>query len=593
MSASQTDTLEDLAIKHERTGAEIAVDVLNELGVEYIFGHAGGSIIPLHVELNKRIERGEKSPKFILFRQEGGAGHAAEGYTAATGKVGVVLVTSGPGATNLTTPIADAYMDSRNVIFLTGQVNASMIGTDAFQEVDTIGITTPISKHNYLVTKAHDLEWILGQAFHVASTGRPGPIVVDICKNALTESSDKGHEERELRGYNPNIKMNVADANLLLDDLLRHEKPVILAGGGIIDSNSSYDLHEFAKKYNIPVTLTFMGLGAIPYDNDLFLGMPGMHGTIAANYALRDADFILAIGSRFDDRVAVKDFGKRKVIAHVDLDEAELNKRVNTNHALNANAKDFLIYALNYNSNSTNDTSEWLKTINKWKKNFPLRYSNDGKSIKPQYVIQQISELANGDAVVTTGVGQHQMWAAQFYSFKYPRQWISSGGLGTMGFGLPAAIGAYFADPSKQIICIDGDGSFQMNIQELATINEHNIPIKVFIINNGYLGMVRQWEDEFNDGYHSETCLSRKTDCKLVCLSDGNECQNNNPNFPGLSYVYPGISTLRITKKDKVREGILEALQSPGPYLVDIWTDKRENVKPMIPPGKTLNDIIK
>ena len=540
------------------------------------------------------MEKGEKTPKFILFRQEGGAGHAAEGYAAASGKVAVALATSGPGATNLTTPIADAYMDSRPVVFLTGQVIKTSLGTDAFQEVDTTGITTPITKHNYLVKEADDLGWVLRQAFYIASTGRHGPVLVDICKNALTDKSNNGHEAKSLHGYNPNADMKTSDVDLLLEDLLSHKRPVILAGGGIINSNASKEFYEFAKKYNLPVTLTFMGLGAIPHDSDLFLGMPGMHGTAAANYALRDADFILAIGARFDDRVAVKDFGKEKKIAHVDLDKSELNKVINVSRALHANAKDFLKYALGYKANNISNISEWLETVNRWKKDFPLQYSDDGSTIKPQYAIQQISELTRGEAIVTTGVGQHQMWTAQYFSFDYPnRQLVSSGGLGTMGFGLPAAIGAYFANPSKQIVCIDGDGSFQMNIQELATIVQYNIPIKVFIINNGYLGMVRQWEDAFYEGYHSETCLSRRPDCNPACTYDGNSCLNLNPNFLELDKVYPGINTLRITKKEEVREGILKALSSKGPYVVDIWVDKTENVKPMIPPGGTLNDLVR
>ncbi len=590
-STNHASGLEQLLAK-ERAGAEILVDVLNELGVEYIFGHTGGSVIPIHVELNKRLARGEKTPRFILFRQEGAAGHAAEGYAAASGKTGVAMATSGPGATNLVTPIADAYMDSRSVVFLTGQVTKNLLGTDAFQEVDITGIATPITKHTYTVREADDLGWMLRQAFYVASTGRPGPVVVDICKNALAEKSNNGHEAKLPAGYNPSVIMDISDAHSLLEDMLSHKNPVILAGGGIINSNSGKELHEFAKKYNLPVTLTFMGLGAIPSDDKLFLGMPGMHGTVAANYALRDADFILAIGARFDDRVAVKDFGKGKRIAHVDLDESELNKKIRADHALHATAKDFLAYALSYNAENAAGTSEWLEIIDGWKKNFPLQYSGNGSAIKPQYAIQQISELA-GDAVVTTGVGQHQMWTAQFYNLKYPRQWISSGGLGTMGFGLPAAIGAYFANPSKQVVCIDGDGSFQMNIQELATLVQYNIPIKVFIINNGYLGMVRQWEDAFYEGYHGETCLSRKPSCSPACAYDGEGCASLNPDFARLKYAYPGIDTLRITRKEDVRGGISKALNSPMPFIVDILVAKTEDVRPMIPPGGAINDLIR
>lgn len=574
----------------ERTGAEILVDVLNELKVEYIFGHTGGAIIPLHVEMSKRLSRRKKTPKFILFGHEAGAGHAAEGYAAASGKVGVALATSGPGATNLVTAVADAYLDSRPVVFLTGQVIKGLVGTDAFQEVDTVGITRPITKHSYIVKEADDIGGVLRQAFYIASTGRPRPVVVDICRNALTDMSSNGHQARLSHGYNPNVIMGTGDADSLLEDMLSHKKPVILAGGGIISSNASKELHEFAKKYNLPVTLTFKGLGAIPSDDSLFLGMPGMHGTAVANYALRDADFILAIGARFDDRVAVKDFGKGKKIAHVDLDVSELNKNLHAAHALHANAKDFLKYALEYRPNSVSSISEWTETISQWKKSFPLQYSKDGSAVKPQYAVQQISELV-GETVVTTGVGQNQMWAAQFYNLKRPRQFISSGGLGTMGFGLPTAIGAYFADKSKQVVCIDGDGSFKMNVQELGTIAQYNIPIKVFIINNGFLGMVRQWEDLFYEGYHSETCLSRKPNCNPACNYNGDGCSNLNPDFLKLSSAY-GIDSLRITKNEEVRPGISKALRSPGPYVVDIWVNKTEDVKPMIPPGKGLNDLV-
>ena len=583
-----TKTLESTI--NERTGAHIFVDTLNDLGVKYIFGHTGGAVIPIYVELNKRIGRRERAPRYHIFGQEGGAGHAAEGYSETSGNIGVALATSGPGATNLTTSIADAYMDSRPVVFITGQVDKNALGKDAFQEVDTTGIMLPITKHSYLVTDTEDLEGTLREAFNLAKYGRPGPVVVDICKNALLNKSANGYNPSLKLRQRPEIKLDQNQAELLLEDLLKHERPVILAGAGC--SYASPELYAFAKKHNIPVTLTLKGSGAIPHDDDLFLGMPGMHGTAAANYALRDADFILNIGSRFDDGVVVRDFGKGKTIAHIDLDESELNKVIPADHALHANAKDFLTYALSYDGRFANDLSGWHDTIEQWKSKFPLSYSNEGDAIKPQYVIETISQLTNGDATITTGVGQHQMWTAQFYNFTRPNQLITSGGLGTMGFGEPAAIGAYLGDPSKQVVCITGDGSFQMNQQELATIAKNDFPIKIFILNNGYLGMVRQWEDEFFEGQHGETCLTKKLDCNPACSYDGTECTGQNPDFVKLALAYSSFEALRITTKDEVIPRIKKALESKGPYVVDIWVDKLEDVKPMIRPGGSANDTI-
>jgi len=574
----------------EKSGAGILVDVLNEAGVEYLFGHTGGAIIPIHVELNTRMRRRQKTPHFVLFRQEGGAGHAAEGYARASGRVGVALVTSGPGSTNLVTPIADAYKDSVPCVFITGQVPSAMIGNDAFQEVDMVGITRPIAKHNYLVKHVDDLAGVLRQAFYIAQSGRPGPVVVDICKDALLGKSATSHLPRNLRSYHPDVVMNEAGAYALLTALLSAKRPVIKAGGGVVSSNASAELRRFVEKYQLPITLTFMGLGAVNHDNPLFLGMPGMHGTVAANMALKNADFILAVGSRFDDRVAVREFGKGATIGHVDIDSAEISKAVCAHYELQANARDFLAYANNLDIKGR-DISEWRATLASWKKKYALKYPAGDNFVKPQYFIEELSRLTDKTGIVITGVGQHQMWTALYYNFQEPRQWISSGGLGTMGFGLPAAIGACYAHPDKTIICIDGDGSFQMNIQELATVAANRLPVKVFILNNGFLGMVRQWEDMFNQSHHYETCLVRTAECDPACI-ESKECRTPNPNFMNLDKVYPGIHTLRITNTAEVRAGIERALEEDGPCVVDVWIDRTEDVKPMIPPGGSLADII-
>lgn len=573
-----------------RSGAEIAVDVLNELGVEYLFGHTGGAVIPLHAELNLRMRQGRKTPRFVLFRQEGGAGHAAEGYARASGKTGVALATSGPGSTNLVTPIADAYKDSVPCVFITGQVPSGMLGKDAFQEVDMVGVTRSICKHNYLVKDAGELAGVLRQAFFIAGSGRPGPVVVDICKNALIGESASSHPLRLPRGYRPRSAMNRVAADRLLAALQTAKRPVVMGGGGVISAEAHQALRQFVDRYQLPITLTFMGLGAINHDHPLFLGMPGMHGTVTANRALREADFILSIGARFDDRVAVREFGEGKTIAHVDIDATEIGKAILADYPLRANAQDFLSYANRFDF-SRSDTDGWLKRLDAWRREYALGYQPSGNCIKPQQFIEELSRLTERTSIVVTGVGQHQMWSALFYNYQEPRQWISSGGLGTMGFGLPAAIGACYARPDKTVLCIDGDGSFQMNLQELATIAANRIPVKVFILNNGFLGMVRQWEDMFNQGHHYETCLARTVQCDPACI-DSRECRTPNPNYLNLGKVFPGIETVRISRPDEMQAGIKRALDYDGPCVVDVWIDRTEDVKPMIPPGGTLADII-
>lgn len=571
----------------KRTGAAVFWDLLGKLGVDYLFGHTGGAVIPLHVELNRRMSRGEPVPGFILFRQEGGAGHAAEGYARASGRIGVALATSGPGATNLTTPIADAYKDSIPTVFITGQVPSAAIGTDAFQEVDTLGVTRPVSKHNYLIKDTADLEWVLHEAFHLAATGRPGPVVVDICKDVQLATVGHGNPPRE-RHREP-VPFEAAKADAIIDALTLAERPVVKAGGGIIHAGVSDLLRRFVSCFDAPVATTFNALGAVPFEHTHNLGMPGMHGSIPANYALRDADLILTLGGRFDDRVAVKGFAEGKRIAHVDIDPSEIDKSIKTDLALAADLEDFLHHALTSGRTARHPT--WLAQIGDWRGQMPKPYGT-GEYIKPQAVVEAISELTAGDATLVTGVGQHQMWATQYYRFTRPRQWISSGGLGTMGFGLPAAIGAWYADRDRPVVLIDGDGSFQMNIQELGTLGANRIPVKIFVLNNGYLGMVRQWEDMMDDGNHYETCLARTAECDPGCVDLDQTCRTQLPNLTGLRFVYPRLKTMRVRNPRTLREVVREALEHRGPILVDVWIDKAENVLPMVQPGHGLGEMI-
>jgi acetolactate synthase-1/2/3 large subunit len=552
----------------KKTGSQILIDALKKENVEYIFGLPGGVIIPLFDTLFD-----ESDIKFILTRHEQAAGHAADGYARATGKVGVCIVTSGPGATNLTTAIATAYMDSIPMVAITGQVKTHLIGSDAFQEADVTGITRPISKHNYLVKDIKELGRIVKEAFYIASTGRPGPVVIDLPVDVTTDTWDGDTPDTiNLPGYKPSFEGNIRQIKLAADAINRSKRPVIYAGGGVIASNSSEQLIELAEKANLPVNTTLLALGVFPEDNEKALGMLGMHGTVPANYAVHESDLLIAIGARFDDRITGKidEFASRAQIIHIDIDPTSISKNIKVHIPVVGDAKNILTELIKHVSYV--ERKEWFEKIAEWKKKYHVTYDNTGDVVKPQYVVEQICEATKGEAIVTTEVGQNQMWAAQYYTYTKPRNFLSSGGLGTMGFGFPAAIGAQLGCPDKIVIAIAGDGSFQMNIQELSTAVKYNLPVKVAILNNGYLGMVRQWQELFYDKRYAHTLL------------DGN------PDFVLVAKAY-GAEGFQVTKRDDVRPVIEKALSINGPVVIDFRVDPEENVFPMIPAGQAISQV--
>jgi acetolactate synthase-1/2/3 large subunit len=552
----------------KKTGSQILIDALKKENVEYIFGLPGGVIIPLFDTLFD-----ESDIKFILTRHEQAAGHAADGYARATGKVGVCIVTSGPGATNLTTAIATAYMDSIPMVAITGQVKTHLIGSDAFQEADVTGITRPISKHNYLVKDIKELGKIVKEAFYIASTGRPGPVVIDLPVDVTTDTWDGDTPDTiNLPGYKPSFEGNIRQIKLAADAINRSKRPVIYAGGGVIASNSSEQLIELAEKANLPVNTTLLALGVFPEDNEKALGMLGMHGTVPANYAVHESDLLIAIGARFDDRITGKidEFASRAQIIHIDIDPTSISKNIKVHIPVVGDAKNILTELIKHVSYV--ERKEWFEQIAEWKKKYHIAYDNTGDVVKPQYVVEQICEATKGEAIVTTEVGQNQMWAAQYYTYTKPRNFLSSGGLGTMGFGFPAAIGAQLGCPDKIVIAIAGDGSFQMNIQELSTAVKYNLPVKVAILNNGYLGMVRQWQELFYDKRYAHTLL------------DGN------PDFVLVAKAY-GAEGFQVTKRDDVRPVIEKALSINGPVVIDFRVDPEENVFPMIPAGQAISQV--
>ncbi len=551
--------------KMHKTGSQILIDALKKEDVEYIFGLPGGVIIPLFDTLFD-----ETDINFILTRHEQAAGHAADGYARATGKVGVCIVTSGPGATNLTTAIATAYMDSIPMVAITGQVKTHLIGSDAFQEADVTGITRPISKHNYLVKDIKDLGTIVKEAFHIASTGRPGPVVIDLPVDVTTDTwAGDTPDTVNLPGYKPSFEGNIRQIKLAADAINRSKRPVIYAGGGVISSNSSEQLIELAEKANLPVNTTLLALGVFPEDNEKALGMLGMHGTVPANYAVHESDLLIAIGARFDDRITGKidAFASQAQIIHIDIDPTSISKNIKVHIPVVGDAKNILTELIKHVSHV--ERKEWFEKIADWKKRYSSLYDNTSDVVKPQYVVEQICEVTKGEAIVTTEVGQNQMWAAQYYTYTNPRSFLSSGGLGTMGFGFPAAIGAQLGCPDKIVIAIAGDGSFQMNIQELSTAVKYNLPVKVAILNNGFLGMVRQWQELFYDKRYAHTLL------------DGN------PDFVKVAQAY-GADGFLVTEKKDVRPIIEKAISINGPVVIDFRVDPEENVFPMIPAGQAV-----
>ncbi len=549
------------------TGAQILIESLKREGVTVMFGYPGGSVLPIFDKLY------DADIRFILTRHEQGAAHAADGYARATGKVGVCIATSGPGATNLTTGIANAYMDSIPMVAITGQVKTFLIGNDAFQEADVTGVTRPITKHNYLVKDAKDLAGIIREAFYIASTGRPGPVLIDIPVDVQQQDTEFiWPGVVDIRSYKPTLFGHPGQIKKAVKLIASSKKPLIYAGGGVISSEACLELRKLAEKIQAPVTTTLMGLGGFPATHNLSLGMLGMHGTAYANHAIMESDLIIAVGARFDDRVTgrLDAFAVHAKIIHIDIDPASISKNVKVDVPIVGDAKNILGEFLECIKNVP-DTSDWLKTIDSWKKKYPLTYKDDGK-IKPQYVIEQIYEATKGEAIITTEVGQNQMWACQWYKYTHPRTFISSGGLGTMGFGFPAAMGAKISCPDKTVFDIAGDGSIQMNIQELATCVCNKINVKVAILNNGYLGMVRQWQELFYKRRYSYTALY-------------------NPDFVKLAESY-GAAGIRATKKEEVRPAIEKALSIENTVFIDFHIEPEENVYPMVPAGEAINRMI-
>jgi len=568
-------------------GAEIVVDCLLKEGVEHIFGIPGGAVLDICHVMNR------SAIKFILTRHEQGAAHAADGYARSTGRVGVCFATSGPGATNLVTGIATAYMDSVPIVAITGQVPTPMIGNDAFQEADVTGITRPISKHNYLVKNVDELPTVIKEAFYIARTGRPGPVVVDIPKDVQQKTTSSRYPSSvDLPGYKPTRKGHIMQIRKVAEAIKKSKKPLLYAGGGVIMSDASSELFELAHKARIPVTTTLMGLGAFPETDALSLKMLGMHGTRYANMAVMETDLLIAVGARFDDRITgkISEFAPQATIVHIDIDPSSISKNVTVHIPVVGDAKEVLV-ELNKIVEQA-DSEEWLRQIKEWKEKYPLTYQqNKNGRVKPQHVVEEIYRATEGKAIICTEVGQNQMWAAQFYKYTVPRQFLSSGGLGTMGYGFPAAIGAQVGNPDKIVFDIAGDGSIQMNIQELATAVHNNLPVKVAILNNQYLGMVRQWQGLFYQKNYAYTCLAQNVNCDRECNDPRKDCPAYVPDFVKLAEAYGAVG-MRIERPEDVRDAIEEAIRTPKTVFMDFRVEKEENVWPMVPAGAPISRMI-
>ncbi len=549
-------------------GARILCESLVKEGVEVIFGFPGGSVLPLYDVLPQYPQL-----RHILVRHEQGAAHAADAYARVTGKVGVCLATSGPGACNLVTGIANAHLDSSPVVAITGQVAKPFIGKDAFQEIDITGITVPITKHNYLVLRADEIATVVKEAFLISGTGRPGPVLLDIPRDVFIEEANFEYPEKvELRGYKPTVRGHAVQIKKAAKLIAESQRPVILAGRGVIISGAYEELKELAEKVQIPVITTLLGISSFPEDHVLSLGMLGMHGTACANMAVDGTDLIIAIGMRFDDRATgkVSGFAPHANVIHIDVDPAEIGKNVRVTVPIVGEVKNVL---RSLNKQLDNQTHlAWIEQIEEWRRAHPLHIDTDSDKIQPQYVVSKICDVTKGNAIIVTGVGQNQMWAAQHFCYRKPNSFVSSGGLGTMGFELPAAIGAKVGRPDDTVWAIAGDGGFQMTIQELGTAVQDNIAVKIAILNNGYLGMVRQWQDLFYERRYVATPLS-------------------SPDFVKVAEAY-GMPGIRVTDKSKVVPAIQKAMKHKGPFLIDFMVEPEENVYPMVAPGCTLAEIL-